>query len=116
MYCAIVTNIIKLPPLKSIHSAPVYRGEIDRCAICDVLLEIDDINLRYRTVDGLGRVCLNCYLSDIEKRPIFECSGCHKDFCICKDEKCLAEHSSATLTESPHHYLCDECERKGVNE
>jgi hypothetical protein len=43
-----------------------YKGPVAYCAICDKALELDNIHEEFRYVDGLGDLCLVCYLKEME--------------------------------------------------
>lgn len=40
--------------------------EVDCCAICENTLYINDPSVNWHFVDGLGRVCIGCYLIEVE--------------------------------------------------
>lgn len=41
-------------------------GETERCAICEKVIFIDDTNDPTEEVDGLGTLCHNCALKEVE--------------------------------------------------
>lgn len=49
-----------------------YVGELDHCAICDRTLYVDDVREDITHVHGLGRVCVSCYLAEIESQDLQE--------------------------------------------
>lgn len=49
---------------------PTYTGDISYCGICDVTLRTDDPRDQSKTIDGLGFVCLTCFLKEEESQAL----------------------------------------------
>lgn len=51
-------------------SEPRYRGERDHCACCNANIFVDDIHSDHRRIKGLGRVCVTCFLKEVESQDL----------------------------------------------
>jgi hypothetical protein len=46
-----------------------YREKREFCEVCDRNLEVDNIlGAAYRFIEGLGYVCLTCFMKEVESR------------------------------------------------
>lgn len=47
-----------------------YKGILGECAICGCVLELENIHEDNKYIHGLGDLCLNCYLKEVELESV----------------------------------------------